>query len=847
MLVFQVLQDLSFLTLSGVGLYALRGWPDLQRRPALTQALIGGVLSSVFVLISTNAPPQASGVLHLDAGLGPLFFAGYLGGALGAAIAAAVCLLLWVFDTSPVPVFGTVLYLSVLLFGLLAHHFVACKNDSYICRNGVLASLVSLAVGHALAQVALAVFDRGENTPDILICLTLGGVSMLAAAAVVAMSDYLYKTKQDATELAYRLEMATKTGRMGLFEHIKTASDASFDQGMMRLYQLDGVERHVPMSDWIKRIHPDDQAKLMKAFTSVTDHGSDRNQIEFRGVMPDGSIKYIQAHWVVERDYKGNFVRAVGVHLDLTETKQFERGQTNAERWLAAIASNLPGAVMVAEKRPGSPPKLVYVSDYCEEIWGYSNQEIIDDPDLMISTLEPDDRDQMLGDLKTAAQSLGRLRRRCKISTKDGTVKWLDYHGNSVCIDNAYIRTDSIILDVTAEVLAQTQLREQSALAIQAQKMESIGQLTGGVAHDFNNLLAVIVGNLELLGEELDNKDQLKMTQAAVGAALRGADLTGKMLAFARRSQLEPQTIDLNAIVRDTQNWAGRTLPANVTIETSLLAGLWPIKADQASTESALLNLILNARDAMPNGGRLTLATSNVRIDDDLDETRGDVLQPGSYVMLAVSDTGSGIDPKVLAFVFEPFYTTKAPGAGSGLGLSMVQGFMHQTGGTVRAVSEAGVGTTFKLFFPVGDTPEKADHGSPSHGTIQQPSGARILIAEDQSDVLEVLVQILTRAGYLVTAAPSGDQAKDVFKADPDFDMLLTDIVMPGRLQGTMLAHELRELKPDLPVVFMSGYASEAVGDSDMRPEDIRLMKPVQKRDLLDAIEGLVSRPMGKR
>lgn len=842
MLLFQVLQDFSFLSLSGVGLYAIRSSLTLEQKPALKQLLIGLVFGSVFVLISTNTSQVSTGSMHFEAGLGPLFFAGYLGGALGAFIAATASIFVLMLDASDVPLFSASLYLSVVFFGFLAHRLHQGARDNDISRYAVFAGVGALALGHGLATVAQAVLYTDEPVPDLLVCLVFGTIVLLASAAVIAVSDYVYATKKRATELAYRLNMVTQTGRMGVFEFSKTAQGVSFDQGMMRLFKLNGAARDVPLPVWIERIHPMDQSKLMEAIKSVVVDGSDQDQIEFRGVMPDGSINEFQAHWVTERGPGGDFVRLVGVHVDMSEIRRSERGKSNAEQWLAAIASNLPGAVMVAEKKKGTPPRLVYVSDYCAEIWGYSNQEIIEDPELIFSTLDPDKRDALIADLSAATHALGKLQRRCRVTTKDGTVKWLDYHGNSVRIDDTCIRTDSIILDVTAEVLAQGQLREQSALTTQAQKMESIGQLTGGVAHDFNNLLAVIIGNLELLGEEIEDKDHLQMINAGVGAALRGADLTRKMLAFARRSQLETQAIDLNEIVGETKNWAGRTLPATINIETPLLEGLWPVEADRASTESALLNLILNARDSMPDGGQLTLETANVRIDHDYGGPGTDALEPGCYVMLAVSDTGSGIDPKVLAFVFEPFYTTKAPGAGSGLGLSMVQGFMQQSGGAVRVYSEPGVGTTFKLFFPVTDVQDIPEAAVVSNGAAQHASGARILVAEDQSDVLEVLVQILTRAGYQVRATSSGDAAKAVFEADPGFDMLLTDIVMPGRLQGTMLARELREIQPDLPVAFMSGYANEAtVHGNGLRPQDVRLMKPVQKRDLLRAIEGLLS------
>lgn len=371
-----------------------------------------------------------------------------------------------------------------------------------------------------------------------------------------------------------------------------------------------------------------------------------------------------------------------------------------------------------------------------------------------------------------------------------------------------------------------------------AQRMEAIGNLTGGVAHDFNNLLAVVLGNLELMKDEDKDAARERMIDAAIDATIRGADLTRNMLAFARRARLDPKVLNLNDVVRSTENWAGRTLPATVEVETSPLAGLWQVEADESSTESALLNLILNARDAMPDGGKLTIETANVRIDDEYVAARHEEMEAGRYVMLAVSDTGTGISPAVQKQIFDPFFTTKTPGAGSGLGLSMIEGFTRQSGGAVRVYSEPRVGTTFKLFFKArtdgieAPAPDQAQVGQIDSGA------ASIFVVEDEPAVLKILVATLQKAGYRVRSVKSGDEAFEQFKADPAVDFLVTDIVMPGKLQGAMLAKDLRKLRPSLPVVFKSGYANEAtMHGNGLRPEDIRLMKPVRSVDLLKALE----------
>ena len=377
----------------------------------------------------------------------------------------------------------------------------------------------------------------------------------------------------------------------------------------------------------------------------------------------------------------------------------------------------------------------------------------------------------------------------------------------------------------------------------QSQKMEAIGNLTGGIAHDFNNLLAIVLGNLELLEDALDeekvNRDDMRRSvETATKAAMRGAELTQSMLAFARRAPLEPSEVDLNELVGNAGTWMGRTLPSIISLKTSLMDGLRWIRVDRVALETALLNLIVNARDVMPDGGKLTVETANVLIDDTYIHARHEDIEPGHYVLLAVSDTGAGVAPAIIDRIFDPFFTTKPVGKGSGLGLAMIQGFVKQSGGAVRVYSEAGVGTTFKLYFPaiVGTGTATKPPERLADGAARK--GLRILVAEDEPDVLNVVVAVLGRAGYDVVPAHSGDEAKAIFDADPGFDLLLTDIVMPGLLQGTTLSKVLREIEPALPVVFMSGYASEAtVHGNGLRPTDIRLMKPVRRVDLLAAIE----------
>lgn len=434
------------------------------------------------------------------------------------------------------------------------------------------------------------------------------------------------------------------------------------------------------------------------------------------------------------------------------------------------------------------------------------------------------------------------FRRAMESEEMDGVL--YQFHGqNAKRPTQIRISSSSIPLEASSEIGTViimndvTEYERQRKESLRNGRLSAVGQLTGGVAHDFNNLLAIIMGNLELLKEAEIDPSHDEMIDAGLAATKRGANLTKSLLAFSRQSRLEVEVLDLNSVVLDAQSWMRRALPESISVETSLLAGVWPIQLDRSSLESALLNLIVNARDAMEGLGSLTIETANVRIDEAYVDSRDEELAVGRYVLLAVSDTGSGISKQNLDRLFEPFFSTKGPGEGSGMGLSMVQGFVKQSGGTVQVYSELGVGTTFKLYFPASKEGLPSLSGSETKSGTTVSGNARILLAEDDDKVRSVLKTILEGAGYTVVAASSGDAALEVFRSGPKFDLLVTDIVMPGTLQGTGLAKAVRPLQPTLPIIFLSGYAAEAtVHGNGLHPEDTRLMKPVPKQELLDAV-----------
>ena len=394
---------------------------------------------------------------------------------------------------------------------------------------------------------------------------------------------------------------------------------------------------------------------------------------------------------------------------------------------------------------------------------------------------------------------------------------------------------------------AQIEQREKVEEALrQSQKMEAIGQLTGGVAHDFNNLLQVILGSLERLGRRLPQTagaEGDRLIAAATRAAGRAATLTQRLLAFSRRQPLTPKSLDLNRLVAGMLELFGRTLGETIHVETVLAGGLWRVFADENQLENALVNLAVNARDAMPSGGRLILATQNVRLDEAYAQSQEDV-RPGDYVLVSVSDTGMGMSKDVLARAFDPFFTTKDIGQGTGLGLSQVYGFVRQSGGHVHIDSTPGQGATVNLYLPRFFELERLDVGAATPQAL--PLGSRhetILIVEDEEDVRTFTRDTLRELGYQVREAANGRAALQALDGYPDLSLLFTDIGLPGGLNGRQLAEEARRRRPELKVLLTTGYTRDAmVRQGSLEPGVELIVKPFTEADLAKKIREVLDR-----
>jgi signal transduction histidine kinase/CheY-like chemotaxis protein len=382
--------------------------------------------------------------------------------------------------------------------------------------------------------------------------------------------------------------------------------------------------------------------------------------------------------------------------------------------------------------------------------------------------------------------------------------------------------------------------RRTSEQLIQAQKMEAVGQLTGGVAHDFNNILTIVLANADAIAEDETVPPHIARRALQIcDAGQKASELTHQLLAFSRRQILKPERSDLSDIVAATGQLMRRTLGEHVVVQTVGSAQLWPVNVDRTQVETAVINLCINARDAMPTGGRITIETRNVTLDRDYVLLQEDELAAGEYVMLSVSDTGSGMSPEIAKRAFEPFFTTKPVGQGSGLGLSMVYGFIRQSNGHIKIYSEVGQGTVVKMYFPRSGATTAAP--APARRDVPFGGTERILVVEDEDAVRAIVGEQLRGLGYDVQLAADAEQALGLLRSHR-FDLMLTDVVMPGRLNGKGLADEVQRSWPGTRVVFMSGYSENVLlNDGRLDGGVMLLAKPHQKADLARIIRSALS------
>jgi PAS domain S-box-containing protein len=435
----------------------------------------------------------------------------------------------------------------------------------------------------------------------------------------------------------------------------------------------------------------------------------------------------------------------------------------------------------------------------------------------------------------TAEDPGNAINREWSVRDKDGARWWSTTSAARHDSAGKFSGSVAITRDITDRKATEYSLQ-------QALKMEAIGSLTSGMAHDFNNLLAIVIGNLDLLSDTADlDPTAGDLIEQATAAAVRGSELTHSLLAFARRQPLRPGRFDVNERVAEMLKLLRRLLGEDITTVFSPGRDVWPVVADAAQLQSALANLAANARDAMPQGGRFTVETSNVFLDGDYAAINPDA-EAGEYVLIQATDTGHGMAPEVAARVIEPFFTTKPVGKGTGLGLSMAYGFVKQSGGHFKILSAVGVGTTVRIYLPRSAASALVEvPDSPVSPIPPIPKAKWVLVVDDNADIRAIVARQLTRLGYLVHLASDGHEALRLVERFPELDLLFTDIVMPGGMNGVELAREARLRRPGLKVLFTSGFPAPVISDRGLASNEVLLAKPYRQKELAMYIEEALS------
>ncbi len=623
-----------------------------------------------------------------------------------------------------------------------------------------------------------------------------------------------------------RLEQSQRIGRVGSWHLDLQTSEMTWSEQTYHIFGRDPATYKVDLDDVNNQMHPDDKQIVLDAFYKAVQENRP-HEIEHRIVMADGSIRYVWEHCEFLPDEDGKPRYANGTCQDITERHVAEQQLRDSEERIRRLVDYSNDAVLLSDGRG----TISFASPAIEKITGYSVEEFLKTP--YVEHVHPADMHKLAEYARRVYSSPGVAQRATyRIRRKDGDWIWLEITATDWRHESAIGAIISNVRDVSERVSLEEQLNH-------ATKMEGIGRLAGGVAHDFNNLLTAITGYAQLLEARLAHDSVLEAhAQRIIDAAGRATDLTRQLLAFSRKQILQPVVLDINARVKGMESLLLHIIGEDIELKTVLAKDLTPVRADPSQVDQVVMNLAVNARDAMPRGGRLLIETENVHLDESYAATRPDLV-PGMYVQISVSDTGVGMDAATRSRVFEPFFTTKGPGKGTGLGLATVYGIVRQSGGHIWLYSEPGAGTVFKIYIPASDGTPAAD--APRAAALPAGGTETVLVAEDEDAVRTLVGEVLTQAGYKVMSAPSGHKALEMMEGVP-IALLLTDVVMPG-MSGATLAKQVQEMNPQIKVIFMSGYTDESIVDHGMLVEGIEfLQKPFSPAVLLQRVRTVLDK-----
>jgi PAS domain S-box-containing protein len=609
--------------------------------------------------------------------------------------------------------------------------------------------------------------------------------------------------------------------------------------------------------DWVQRVHPEDREATEKKFRDAVAGDVRDYSAQYRIIRPsDGETRWISVKSTIERDETGKAIRLVGAHTDVTEQVVADLALRQSEERFRKLADQLVELNATLAQRVEEKTRerdriwnvsqdLLVVADR-NGVWrtvnpawtktlGWKEAELLNRTSEWLE--HPDDGGLTRTEVNELIQGNLTVKFEGRFRHKDGSFRWLSWTGVP---DQDHIY--AVARDVTAEKAAAERLKATEEALLQSQKMEAVGQLTGGIAHDFNNLLTGIVGSLDLLQTRLNQgrtDNVARYINAAMTSANRAAALTHRLLAFARRQPLIPNSVDANQLVVSLEDLLRRTIGETIDLEIAASGDLWCTLCDPNQLESALLNLAINARDAMPDGGKLTISTANARIDSLAADTPA--LLRGDYICIEVTDTGVGMSAEVAARAFDPFFTTKPIGQGTGLGLSMIYGFARQSNGHATIDSKMGQGTSIKLYLPRHHGDIAASHALAAKAAEHAATGETVLVVEDEPVVRGVILEMLYEEGYRTLEAVDGPSGLRVLRTNGRIDLLITDVGLPG-MNGRQLADQARETRPGLKILFITGYAeSVAISDGFLQPGMEMITKPFDLDHLSRRIRAMVS------
>jgi PAS domain S-box-containing protein len=623
------------------------------------------------------------------------------------------------------------------------------------------------------------------------------------------------------------LKQAVNVSGIGIFDHDQL-TDSIYWSPRLRAMHGWGPDEPLTVAKCAGTVHPDDVARIAESVRRAHDpDGTGVWEVEYRIVRPDGTVRWLVARSQTFFQGEGaarRAVRTVGALLDMTERKMAEEAMRIKDQ---AIATSLTATAITDETG-----RIVYANPAFMKMWGHDSET-----DVLGRTPSDFADGELTGRVLEALRSVGHYQGELTARRRDGSPFCCVFTANALRdADGELTNMIASLLDVSAERRMQEQLH-------QAQKMESIGRLAGGVAHDFNNLLTVMRGYLDLAVRALGPEDRVRLDLDEVLKAVSSAtSLTQQLLFFSRKHVIKPQLLDLNQVVEHVNKMLRRLLSEDIELCVAGGADLWPVRFDAAQCEQVLINLATNARDAMPRGGRLRFETQNVRLDASHAQNHPGCA-PGDYVLLAVSDNGSGMSKDVQSHMFEPFYTTKGPGAGTGLGLAMVYGAVHQNGGRIEVHSETGQGTCFKLYLPraaQGAVPVDGESAVSSRPKCDET----ILLVEDAANLRTLATRLLREWGFRVHAFPDGPSALEFASSTTEtVHLLVTDVIMPG-MNGRDLADKLRSMRPAMRVLLMSGYTADAMIQRGALDDGADfLAKPYSVDSLGNRVREILDRP----